>query len=352
MNQRVKKLQGQLKKLKCSALLVSDPYNIRYLCGFTGTNGMLLVTLKDAILITDARYFATAKKAGVKYYDQTKGLKGLMEKYKSMGLEEQHMTVAKLASLKKILPKAKWKAMSGVVEGLRIIKDAGEIKIIKKAVQIAVKTLADFSKTIQVGQSEADMEWNLLSLARKNGADGFSFPPIITFGKNTSDIHAQRGNAKLKKGEVVLIDSGIIYQGYITDMTRMFYLEKGKGIGKGKGIEQKMYSIVLAANQAGIKAIKVGAKFSDIDKAARKVIEDAGYGKYFSHSTGHGTGLEVHEAPTVSVHSKDKVEKGMVFTVEPGVYIDGIGGVRIEDMVYVNEKGGVEVLTDYPKIMK
>jgi Xaa-Pro aminopeptidase len=269
-----------------------------------------------------------------------------MEKYKSMGLEEQHMTVAKLASLKKILPKAKWKAMSGVVEGLRIIKDAGEIKIIKKAVQIAVKTLADFSKTIQVGQSEADMEWNLLSLARKNGADGFSFPPIITFGKNTSDIHAQRGNAKLKKGEVVLIDSGIIYQGYITDMTRMFYLTKPKPV------EQKMYSIVLAANQAGIKAVKVGAKFSDIDKAARKVIEDAGYGKYFSHSTGHGTGLEVHEAPTVSVHSKDKVEKGMVFTVEPGVYIDGIGGVRIEDMVYVNEKGGVEVLTDYPKIMK
>ena len=200
------------------------------------------------------------------------------------------------------------------------------------------------------------MEWNLLSIARKLGADGFSFPPIITFGKNTADVHHQRGQHKFRKGEKILLDFGIEYKGYCTDMTRMIYPEKGKGkgqtclpAGRGQGLEQKMYSTVLEANLSAIKAIKVGKKFSAIDKAARLVIEKAGYGKYFGHATGHGIGLKVHEAPSVSELSKDVVKPGMVFTIEPGIYIDGVGGVRIEDMVYVNEKGGVEVLTKFRK---
>ncbi len=272
-----------------------------------------------------------------------------MGKLKTVGFEEADMTVAKLRAYKKALPGIQWKAVSGMVEELRIIKDASEIKLIKKAVKIACESLNQLEKKLKPGLTEDSIEWELLKIARSLGADGFSFPPIITFGKDTADIHHQKGPNKLKKGEIVLIDSGIIYQGYITDMTRVFFLNKDLLSRAESRDEQKIYSTVLEANLAAIAAVKVGVTFSDIDQAARQVIEKAGYGDYFTHSTGHGTGLEVHEAPTVSTRSKTKVQKGMVFTIEPGIYIEGKGGVRIEDMVYVNEKGGVELLTNYKK---
>jgi len=320
-------------------MLVSNPFNVRYLSGFVGTNGSYLVTPNKAVLITDARYFVTAKKAGVPYYDQSKGLKGLMGRLKSVGYEDRDMTVAKLRAYKKALPGVSFKPASGMVEDLRIVKDASEIKIIKEAVKIACKSLDQLEKKIKVGMSENDVEWELLKLARANGADDFSFPPIITFGKDTADIHSQKGSTKMKKGDMVLVDSGIIYKGYITDMTRVFF------VGKPSKFEKEIYDTVLAANLVAIEAVEVGKGFAEIDAAARGVIERAGYGKYFTHSTGHGTGLEVHEAPTVSHHSKEKIAEGMVFTIEPGIYVEGKGGVRIEDMIYVNEKGKVEVLT-------
>lgn len=328
---------------RLDALLVTNPFNVRYLSGFVGTNGTLLVTPKKATLITDARYFVTAKKAGIAYYDQKLGLKKLMGRLKAVGFEDSDLTVAKLKAYKKALPGIRFKPASGLVESLRITKDAEEIKIIKKAVKIACDSLNKLEKLIRPGMSEGDIEWELLRIAHELGADGFSFPPIITFGKDTADIHHQKGPNKLKKGEMILIDFGIQFKGYVTDMTRVFFQRKTTDS------EQKMYSIVLAANQAAIKAVKVGAKFADIDRAARKVIEKACYGKYFTHSTGHGTGLEVHEEPRVSVHSKEVIKPGMLFTIEPGIYIEGKGGVRIEDMIYVNEKGQTEVLTDYPK---
>ena len=340
MKTRIKKLQRLMAGRKLSALLVSNPFNVRYLSGFVGTNGSLLITPKQATLITDARYFVTAKKAGIAYYDQQKGLKGLMGKLKALGFEDSEMTVAKLKAYKKALPGVLFKPASGLVESLRVTKDEEEIKIIKQAVKIARESLKRLEKLIRPGMSEGDLEWELLWIAHELGADGFSFPPIITFGKDTADIHHQKGPGKLKKGEMILIDFGIQFKGYITDMTRVFFQPKATSF------EQKMYSTVLAANQAAIGVVKVGTKFSDIDKAARQVIEKAGYGKYFTHSTGHGTGLEVHEAPRVSVHSKEVVKPGMVFTIEPGIYVEGKGGVRIEDMVYIDEKGRVEVLTD------
>ncbi len=349
MTHRIQALQKQLKAKKLSALLVTNPFNIRYLCGFVGTNGSLLVTPTKHTLITDARYFVTAKKAKVPYYDQAKGLKGLMGKLKTVGFEEADMTVARLRAYKKALPGSKWQATAGVVEGLRLIKDASEIRLIKKAAKIACESLGQLEKKLKPGLSEDDIEWELLKIARSLGADGFSFPPIITFGKDTADIHHQKGSNKLKAGEMVLIDFGIVYQGYITDMTRVFFLGKALSFRAESRNEQKFYSIVLEANQKAIAAVKVGATFSEVDKVARDVIEKAGYGKYFTHSTGHGTGLEVHEAPTVSARSKTRIQPGMVFTIEPGIYIDGQGGVRIEDMVHVNEKGGVEVLTNYRK---
>ncbi len=339
MNTRIQNLQKKLRAKKLSALLVTNPYNVHYLSGFVGTNGSLLVTPKKHVLITDARYFVTAKKVRVPYHDQSKGFKSLMGRLKFVGFEEEDMTVAQLKRYKKELRGVKWKPTSGMVESLRLIKDKAEIKIIKKACEIACKSLEELEKKIKPGLSEDDLEWELLKIARKHGADGFSFPPIITFGKDTADIHHQKGDSRLKKGEMVLIDSGIVFQGYITDMTRVFFQKKPSSF------EQKIYSIVLEANQKAIESIQVGMKFSELDQVARGVIEAAGYGDYFMHSTGHGTGLEVHEAPWVAKKSKETIKPGMVFTIEPGIYIERKGGVRIEDMVYVNPNGEVEVLT-------
>ncbi|MBU0727934.1 Xaa-Pro peptidase family protein [bacterium] len=343
---RIQQIQKQIKKLKLGAVLISKPENVFYLCGFLGSNGQLFITPNKATLITDFRYFRVARKQlvkGVKVYDQKKGLKGLVGKIKIIGIEEAYITIAQLKGLKKALKGVNFKPTDYMVEKMRMIKDEEEMKIIKRGVKIMEKTLADFRKTMRVGQGEEEMSWKLLSIAKKNGAEGFSFPPIICFGKNTADVHHQVENNKLKKGEKVLVDFGIKYKNYCTDMTRVFYLYKSKG----NGIEQKMYSTVFEANRAAIRAIKVGEKFSDIDKAARSVIKKAGYGKYFGHATGHGIGLKVHEHPAVSEASNEVVEPGMVFTIEPGIYIEGKGGIRIENMLYVSQKGKVEVLTKF-----
>jgi len=346
MKTRVKKLQKLLKDKKLSALLVSDRNNVRYLCGFVGTNGKLLVTPTKHVLITDARYFETARKAKVPYFDQSKGIKKLMGKFKTIAFEEDSFTVARLKKYQKTLTGVKFKAVAGVVESLRLIKDESEMRIIRKGVKIACKSLDQLAKKLKPGVSEDELEWELMKIGRRNGVTEFSFPPIITFGKDTADIHHQKGDNKLKKGDMVLIDSGFVYQGYATDMTRCFFMRKPTPF------EQKIYTEVLEANQAAIKAIKVGMKLSDVDKTARKIIEKAGYSKHFTHSTGHGTGLDVHEAPTVSVHSKERVMAGMVFTIEPGIYVPGKGGVRIEDMVYIKPNGKVEVLTTCKKYLR
>ncbi len=343
--ERLKKIQKEIKRQKLGAVLITKSENVRYLSGFIGTNGRLLITPNKVALITDFRYLRSAKKQipkSIGIYDQKNGLKKLMGRYKKIGFEDHDLKHKYYLYYKKELKRVKLVPVSGLVESLRMIKDASEMRIIKKAVQIANKSYLKFVKTIKTGQTEDEMEWNLLSIVRKLGGDGFSFPPIISFGKDTADVHhIKNASRKLKKSEKILIDFGIKYQGYCTDMTRMIYG------GKVTKIEQNIYSTVLKANEAAIAAIKVGAKLSDIDKAARDVIRKAGYGHLFGHSTGHGVGLEVHEEPRVSEKSDQFVQPGMLITIEPGIYSDRLGGgVRIEDMVYVNAKGKVEVLTE------
>jgi len=358
--ERIKTLQKELPKYGLNALLISKPHNVQYLSDFIGSNRHLFITPKKAVLITDFRYFRSAKKQlmrGIGVYDRNKGLKALMSRYEIIGFEDQFITVAGLKfitvaglkDLKKAVSGVKFRPIGDLLEKVRMIKEPSEIRIIKKAVGIMEEALKKFVKTIKIGQSEHEMEWKLLSVIRKLGAEDFSFPPIIAFGKETADVHHLKEHRRLKKGEKILIDFGVKYKGYLTDMTRVFYLNKGKGKGKGQGVEYKIYSTVLEANKAAIKSIKVGKKFSEIDKVARDVIKHAGFGEYFGHSTGHGVGLIIHELPHVGEKSNDIVEPGMVFTIEPGIYIDGVGGVRIEDMVYVNSKGKTEVLTKFPK---
>lgn len=345
---RIKKLQTALKKQGLGAMLISKPENVRYLCGFVGTNGQLLVTSKKVTLITDFRYLRSARKQiprSVAIFDQKDGVAKLLGRYKALGIEEQHLTHARVLALKKALKGTSFKSASGSVERLRMIKHKEEIKVMKKAVRIADQAFEKLLTTVKPGVSEDDLEWNLLRFARELGADGFSFPPIICFGKNTADVHHIKEPNKLKKGEMVLIDMGIEYQGYMTDMTRTFFT------APPTHKQMDIYQTVLEANLMGIRSIEVGLEVGAVDKIARDHIELCGYGDRFGHSTGHGVGLEVHEGPAVAQGSKTLIEPGMVFTVEPGVYLDRLGGVRIEDMVYVNEKGKVEVLTKPSKEM-
>jgi len=348
--EKIKRLQKEIKKLRLGAVLISKPENVFYLSGFTGSNGQLLITPKKAVIITDFRYFAVVKKQipkSVRIFDYKDDIKKLTGGIKSVGYEDSYITVLKLKSLKKMFRGIKLKPSGFLVEKMREIKDENEIAIIKKAVKITDECLKQLVKTIKIGQSEDEMEWNMLSIARKLGADGFSFDPIICFGKETAEVHHQKGDNKLKKGDKILIDFGLKYKNYMTDMTRVFYQKQGKGEGKGKGddIEHKIYSTVLEANKKAIESIRVGMKLKNLDKIARKIIEKTGYGKYFGHALGHGVGLKIHESPNVSEKSEDIIRPGMVFTIEPGIYIEDEGGVRIEDMVYINKKGEAEVLT-------
>ena len=345
---RIKNLQTIIKQKKLSAVLITNPINVRYLCGFIGTNGKLLVSQKKATLITDFRYLRVAKKQISKQIaisNQKDGIKKIAGKFKTLGLEGDHLSYKHFLAYRKKLKGVSIKSISGLVEGLRIIKDKDEIKIIKKAVTIANKAFKEFIKTIMVTQSGSEMEWSFLSIIRRLGGDGFSFPPIICFGKNTANVHHMKSDNKLKRGDKIMIDFGIKYKGYCTDMTRMIYTKKPSDE------EQELYLLVLKANKTAIKSIKTGMKACDLDKTARDIIEKAGYGEYFGHATGHGIGLKVHELPKVSKDTKEspnklKIKPGMVFTIEPGIYSDKFkGGVRIEDMAYVNKKGKVEVLT-------
>jgi Xaa-Pro aminopeptidase len=340
---RIKRLQNRIVKNKFGAVLITNPANVRYLCDFVGSNGRLFVTPKRATLITDFRYLASAVRQvpkGVKIYNQKNGLAKLIGRFKKIGIEDEHLTYAMFLDMKKKFKRMRFKPVTGIVEDIRMIKSAEEMIIIRKAVKIANTAFEQFIKTIAVGQSENEMAWNLFCIARGLGAEELSFPIIMGFGGNTAEVHHTSGNRRLKNGEKILIDFGIKYKGYCTDMTRVIYT------GKPTKIEYKIYSTVLNANKSAIKSIKIGKPLSEVDKTARDIIKKAGYDKYFGHSTGHGVGLEIHELPSVSEKSTTEIQSGMIITVEPGIYSDRLGGgVRIEDMVYINEKGRVEVLT-------
>lgn len=346
---RIKKLQLEIQKKKLSAVYISKPENVRYLCNFVGTNGRLFITPKKAHLITDFRYLRSARKQlppQVAIYDQKDGLKKLMGKFKTIGFEERYETHAHFLALKKGLKGVTLKPVSGIVEEFRMIKDADEMKIMRKAVKIADAAFEKLVKKVKVGVSEDELEWNLLKFARELGADGFSFPPIICFGKNTADVHHIKEPNRLKKGEMVMIDMGIEYKGYMTDMTRTFFT-------KPPTVKQMdIYETVLEANLMAIRSIKVGMTTGEVDQMARDHIKLLGYGDHFGHSTGHGVGMEVHEDPAVAEGAKTIIKPGMVFTVEPGIYLNDLGGVRIEDMVYVNEKGKVELMTKPDKELR
>jgi len=332
---RIKKIQALLSKKKVDALLILKPENVRYLSGFTGSFGKLMIFKKKAVLYTDARYALVARRQlqkEIEVRDIKKDLTHAMRKGLVMGYESHVMTVAALRDWKKRYPDVKFKALKEIVEPLRQIKDANEIKLYRKAGRMTAQCFEFFKKTVKPGQTEEEMEWNLLKIAKSLGAEEFSFPPIIAFGKDTAEVHHQRNTKPYRKGEPLMLDFGLKYKGYCTDMTRMFN-------------EQKLCSILQKAQEAAIQKIKVGASLKSIDDAARTVLKKAKTEDYFTHSLGHGVGFEIHEMPSISQKSKGKIKPGMIFTIEPGIYIEGKGGARLEDMVLVDLNGRVSVIT-------
>jgi Xaa-Pro aminopeptidase len=339
------------------AFLVTKLHNIRYLTGFTGSNAMLLLFGgDDAILYTDPRYTVQSKQqAGVDKNCRIKIATGPLGKrvlkdvarlrVTRLGFEGDHLSFAQFEGLKKQLPlSAELKPFSGTVEALRMVKDATEIALIRASVNTNSKALDRAMKRLKIGMTEADFAAEIDYQSRKLGAESPAFDTIVAAGERAALPHAHPGAAKIGPG-MLLIDMGAFQAGYASDMTRMVHL------GKAPQKYRAAYKAVLEAQLAAIDAIRPGVKTTAVDKAARDVLKAHGLDKEFVHSTGHGLGLEIHEPPRIGRKDKTVLRAGMAITVEPGIYIEGWGGIRIEDTVLVTETG-CEILTPTSKELR
>lgn len=336
---RIAALQAKLGK-ELQGIIVTNLRNIRYLCGFSGSCGTLLVTRKNAYFFTDFRYQQQSAKEVGDAAEITVFKNNLIESlFKQVKKSKlKNLAVEKSISVNlymlfneefggDLLP------VAGMVEDLRRCKSDDEIKSLKKAFAIADNAFAELVKVIKPGMTESQIAAHLEFFMKSNGSSEPSFSTIIASGPNSACPHASPGSRKLKKGEMLKIDFGAVYDGYHSDMTRTVFM--GKATDKFK----KVYDVVLSAQKEAIKALKVGAVCKEVDAVARKIIADAGYGEFFGHGLGHSLGLDVHEAPSLSSKCEDKIAAGVTFTVEPGIYLPGWGGIRIEDVFLVKEKG-------------
>ena len=334
---------------RLQAMLVSSPENVRYLCGFAGTEGTLLLTKHRSFFFTDGRYSTQARGQVhgctiVRFKDKWKDIGRLVKKLgiQLLGFEPRHLTVAMLWELEKELQGVNLQPLSSELDGLRLIKDAGEIRILREAARIACCALQDVLPMIRPGVAERDVAAELEYRMRRHGGECAAFPTIVVSGKRSALPHGTATQKRIRSGELVTIDYGVRYHGYCSDETCTFVL------GKPTAKQQQVYKTVLRAHDRALGMVAPGNDLKKIDAAARRYIERCGYQRYFPHGTGHGVGLCVHEQPVVSPRSTLEAQPGMVFTIEPGVYIPGWGGVRIEDMVLVTQDG-MEVLTQANK---
>jgi len=343
---RQQRLRSQLDQHSLDVLLLTHLPNIRYLCGFTGSNAAVLVSEQGSVFVSDSRYTTQAR-------DEVKSARAVIAKGGLLadvvkhvhprivlGIEADHMTVATQAALKKLLPKGvRLKPAGGLVERLRVIKDAAEIALLRRAVALGSGLFHDALRAIAPGVSETEVAGAIEYAARRAGAEGMSFETIVAAGKRSALPHGRATAARLPRRGFVVLDFGVILGGYCSDMTRTVHL------GKPGARARALYGAVREAQQAASQAVRPGVTTGEVDAAARRVLQRAGLGRWFTHSTGHGVGLEIHEAPRVARNLAEELRPGMVITIEPGVYLPGEGGVRIEDMVLVTERGAEVVNT-------
>jgi len=346
LSQRIGSLVAQLPEKELDAVLISAPENRRYLSGFTGSAGYLIISKERAVLVTDSRYTEQAAAQSPEFQIvQARGswdwLIDLLKEtgHKRLGFESQSMTVATyqniLDALKQdeALTQVSLIAASGIAEQQRTIKDADELAMLQKAIDASDAAMEAVCPQIQEGMTEREVAWRLEMAMRNFGSDGLSFDTIVASGPNGAMAHHQPSDRPIASGEPIVIDMGARVGGYCSDITRTVV------VGEPDDIFRKVYDVVLGAQLTAMHTVQTGMTGEECDGLARTVIAEAGYGDNFGHSLGHGVGLAVHENPRVGPKSPDLLEPDTVFTLEPGIYLTGWGGVRIEDIVILGNEG-------------
>ncbi|MHB8169950.1 MAG: M24 family metallopeptidase [Thermincolia bacterium] len=352
MEQRIRPLRQAMAAEDIDGILVLQPENRVYLSGFTGSAGILLVTVRESFLITDFRYaeqaaqqapdFVVVEYSGV-VTDKLREVIG-QAGVKRVGFEKDFITVAQFQDWQEKLIGIEVIPRQGMVEKLRMVKDEQELALIRKAVALADQTFEHIVGCLKPGVTELEVALELEFYMRRNGASGVSFDIIVASGPRGSLPHATPTSRMMEFGDMVTMDFGAIYGGYCSDLTRTVFL------GEAKPKEKEIYSIVLEAQEAALAAIAPGKTANAVDQVARDIIAEKGYGDNFGHGLGHAVGLAVHEKPSLGKRDETPLVPGMVLTVEPGIYIPNWGGVRIEDMVLVTDRG-CEILTQAGKGM-
>ena len=338
---RISYLRDQISKTDIDTLFISNKDNIRYYSGFTGTFAFLLISESKAIIITDSRYTLRAEEESPDYeiYKLKSGDNWIenstnLAKTKIIGYEGDYVSVNLLNQLQKKAEKInKWKDFSEKITLGRIIKSEEETEILQKTINISDSAFNNVSKKIVTGMTEKDVGWEMEKEMRELGAESPSFDTIVASGINGSKPHHSPTDKLISDNEAITIDMGAKYKGYCSDLTRTIF------IGDPDEKFKKIYTTVLKAQLISMETAKPDMTGEEIDKIARDIITSEGYGEYFGHSLGHGVGIEIHENPGVGPNSKNNIKPGMVYTIEPGIYIENWGGIRIEDMVIMTENG-------------
>jgi Xaa-Pro aminopeptidase len=352
---RQEKLREQLATTRFDGLLISHLPNVQYLCGFTGSAGLLLMDSDDSVFFTDFRYdtqaheevnaarIVIARGSALQALADFLGRRRKRSRGWTLGLEADHVSLADKSRLARLRPASvRLTDAPSFVERLRVVKDQDEISRIRTAVNLGARLFERALKVIRPGVKEVEVAAEMELTARRAGADGMSFPTIIASGARSALPHGRASAHSIPSGAFVVCDFGVILDGYCSDQTRTVW------VGRAPARARNAYEAVLEAQQAAVEAVHPGVAVGEVDHAARKVLRKAGLARYFTHSTGHGVGLEIHEAPRVAAGQDEILRPGMVITIEPGVYFPGRWGIRIEDMVAVTSSG-YDVLTPTSK---
>ena len=354
---RIQKLRELFKEQEIEGILISHPQNRFYLSGFLGSAGYLLITEKRLIIAVDFRYVEQAKRQSPDFdlFNITGPVEDWFSKLvveaniKRLGFESANTTYALYRQLTETIPKKQLPIQlvptDGMVESVRSVKEPEEIELITRAINISDLAIAHIQKIIHAGMTEIEVAWEIEKYMRENGSGTVPFELIVAAGPNSALPHAHPSDRPIQTGEPIVMDIGANYQGYTSDLTRTICL------GKPDGTYRKIYDTVLGAQLTAMAIIKEGMTGEAADNIARTVIQESGYGNNFGHGLGHGVGLETHESPRLGIHSMDKLTNGMIFSIEPGIYLPGWGGVRIEDTVLL-KNGKIEVLSKAEKIAK
>lgn len=347
ISQRINRVTNSLEKEGIDALLVTKPANVRYLSGFSGGEASLCLSDKKKFLITDFRYELQAKQevkgfeiklVDGSFFDLVGNLAKTL-KVKRLGFEYKYLTYGEHAQIKERLNTVELIPTFDIVERLRRIKDAHEIRLIKSSILILKEAVRYFKSTIKRGLTEKQLAADVEYFIKIAGGEKSSFDIIVASGPNSALPHARPSGRSIEPNDMVLLDLGVDYKGYNSDLTRLFFL------GKINSKNKKIYDVVKEAQRRAIKEVRPEVEIAKVDAVARDFIRKEGFGKHFGHALGHGVGLEVHEAPAISNKNHTVLKPGMVFTIEPAIYLPDWGGIRIEDMVLVTRKG-YEILTD------